>query len=121
MKKILTLATVALFAINMNAQEIKFEQEVIDYGKIKLGSDGNRVFKFKNTGDAPLEIKSASASCGCTVPQTPKKPIFPGQTGEIKVHYDTNRPGNFSKPITVHSNAKNGERKMLTIKGYIAN
>ncbi len=77
------------------------------------------MFKFTNVGDKPLVIKRAQASCGCTVPTVTKKPVAPGETGEIAVSYNTNRPNSFSKTITVYSNAKSGERKVLRIKGYV--
>jgi hypothetical protein len=103
---------------NPNAPEITFESDVNDYGTVKFGSDGNCEFKFKNTGKDPLIISNARGSCGCTVPTWPKEPILKGQTGTIKVHYDTKRPGAFSKTITINSNAKT-DTKVLTIKGVV--
>lgn len=118
MKTILSFVAVFFIALAANAQEFKFESETIDYGKVALGSEGKRVFEFTNVGDAPLIIKNVKATCGCTVPKKPEKPIMPGEKGEIEVTYDTKRPGGFSKAITIYSNAKQ-ERKMLKIKGYI--
>jgi Protein of unknown function (DUF1573) len=103
---------------NPNAPEIVFENEVLDYGTIEFGSNGEREFKFKNTGKEPLIIQSASGSCGCTVPTPPKEPIKPGETGVIKVSYDTKRQGNFDKTVTVVSNAKTGT-KVIRIKGVV--
>jgi hypothetical protein len=103
---------------NPNAPEISFENEVLDYGTIEYNSNGEREFKFKNTGKEPLVIQSATGSCGCTVPTPPKDPIKPGETASIKVKYDTKRVGNFEKTITVISNAKNGT-VMLRIKGQV--
>jgi len=105
-------------ANNPNAPEITFENEIHDYGTVKMGADGNCEFKFKNTGKEPLIISAAKASCGCTVPNYPKEPIMSGQTGVIKVHYDTKRIGAFTKTITINSNAKT-ETKTLTIKGNV--
>jgi hypothetical protein len=103
---------------NPNAPEITFESEVHDYGTIKQGADGTCEFKFKNTGKDPLVISNARGSCGCTVPTWPKEPILKGQTGVIKVHYDTKRVGAFTKTVTLTSNAKN-DTKVLTIKGLV--
>ena len=83
----------------------EFESEVIDYGEIAANSDGNRVFKFKNVGKSPLIISNVKGSCGCTVPTKPEEPIMPGESGEIKVKYATNRIGPFSKTVTITSNA----------------
>ena len=103
---------------NPNAPVIEFESEVIDYGTIEQGSDGNRIFTFKNTGKEPLIITKTQGSCGCTVPTKPTEPIAPGAEGEIKVHYDTKRLGPFTKSVTVNSNASNGT-KNLRIKGTV--
>ncbi|SNR16294.1 DUF1573 domain-containing protein [Tenacibaculum jejuense] len=118
MRTILSIIAVCFITLSVNAQEFKFETEVINYGKITLGSEGKRVFEFTNVGDAPLVIKDIKSTCGCTVPSKPEKPIMPGEKGKIEVSYDTKRPGGFSKAITIYSNAKQ-ERKMLKIKGYI--
>ena len=103
---------------NPNAPEITFESEMHDYGTIKQGADGGCEFKFKNTGKEPLIISSAKGSCGCTVPTYPKEPIMKGQTGVIKVHYDTKRVGAFTKTVTLTSNGKT-DTKILTIKGVV--
>jgi len=125
MKVFLFICTISL--TSMQAQnldrtkkmaDIDFEKETIDYGTIEKLSDGLRVFTFSNTGNAPLIISNVKTSCGCTVPTYSKEAILPGETGEIKVKYDTKRMGAFSKTITVTSNA-NQERKTLKIKGTI--
>ena len=103
---------------NPNAPEIVFDNETIEYGTVKYDADGNREFKFKNTGKEPLIIYSATGSCGCTVPTAPKDPIKPGESAVIKVHYDTKRPGSFEKTVTVSSNAKTSS-KVLKIHGNV--
>jgi hypothetical protein len=110
--------TTEVKADNPNAAEITFESEIHDYGTIKQGADGSCEFKFKNTGKDPLIISNARGSCGCTVPTWPKEPIMKGQTGVIKVHYDTKRVGAFTKTVTLTSNAKT-DTKVLTIKGLV--
>jgi len=97
---------------------MEFEATTVDYGSIEQGADPYRVFKFKNTGEEPLVIKHAKGSCGCTVPTYPKEPILPGETGEIKVRYDTNRVGPFNKTVTLTTNAVD-ERMTLIIKGKV--
>ncbi len=115
-----------LFALIMcfylNAQEniaqVEFETKLIDYGDIEFDSDGKRVFKFKNVGNAPLIFNRISSSCGCTVPKRPEKPIQPGESGEIEVEYDTKRVGIFMKAVTINSNAKT-PNIILRIKGKV--
>ena len=97
---------------------IEFVSDVIDYGTIEHNADGVRYFEFKNTGTEPLIISNCKGSCGCTVPQCPKEPILPGETGKIKVKYATNRVGSFTKTITVSSNAVTPS-KTVKIKGKV--
>jgi len=123
MKKAVLLLFFGLATLAVTAQEkkakIEFKTETIDYGKVARGSDGVRTFEFTNTGEAPLVISDVKSSCGCTVPEKPKEPIAPGESGIIKVKYDTNRStGPFRKAITVSSNAET-PTKVLKIKGEL--
>ena len=96
-----------------------FTNETIDYGTIARNSDGKREFVFTNNGNAPLIITNAQGSCGCTVPSSPKEPIMPGAKGVIGVKYATERPGPFTKTVTITSNANGQPTKTLTIQGNV--
>ncbi len=100
------------------APQITFESIDLDYGIVVQGSEGTRVFKFKNTGKESLVISNCSGSCGCTVPTCPKEAFAPGKSGTIPVHYDTNRIGAFTKNVTVQTNDPTGP-KVLTVHGTI--
>ena len=77
-----------------------------NFGKVTDGEKVEYSYRFKNTGSKPLVIVDASASCGCTVPQKPEKPILPGEIGFIKVVFDSKgRVGTAHKTITIVSNA----------------
>ena len=76
-----------------------------DFGKIKEGENLEVSFRFKNVGDKPLVISNVSASCGCTVPETPKKPYAPGETGVIKASFNsTGKVGTQAKQVNVFAN-----------------
>ena len=84
--------------------------EIIDsthnFGKITDGEKAEYNYKFKNTGKNPLIISSATASCGCTVPEKPEEPIKPGEMGFLKVVFNSKgRVGEVHKEITIISNA----------------
>ena len=95
-----------------------FESTEVDYGTIEQHAEPLRVFNFVNTGDAPLVIKHAKGSCGCTVPTYPKEPILPGDKAEIQVRYDTKRIGPFTKTITLTTN-EGSDKRVLRIKGKV--
>lgn len=99
---------------------IHFDKQSHDFGKINE-ADGKvtTVFSFKNEGMSPLVLSNVRASCGCTTPKWTRQPVEPGQTGEITVTYNPNgRPGNFTKTITVTSNADQPTVR-LTIRGQV--
>jgi len=105
-------------SVNPNGPEIKFKATTHDYGTIMQGGEPNCEFKFTNVGKEPLILSGAVGSCGCTIPTYSKEPVMPGKEGTIKVHYDTNRIGSFTKTVTVTSNAKT-DRVVLTIQGTV--
>jgi len=99
---------------------ISFEEKTHDFGKVNE-EDGKitHVFNFTNKGISPLVISRVQASCGCTTPVWTKEPVEPGKKGTITVTYNpTGRPGNFTKTITVYSNAID-EQMVLTIHGEV--
>ncbi|MDE6402686.1 MAG: DUF1573 domain-containing protein [Muribaculaceae bacterium] len=123
-KKLLTSAIAMLLgAAAMMAGEpaITLESTSHDFGNIS--EDGGPVsceFEFTNTGDEPLVIISANASCGCTRPEYPKKPVQPGKKGIIKITYlPAGRPGEFSKTVRVRTNAPRPKRINLNITGVV--
>ena len=76
-----------------------------NFGKITEGEKVEYSYRFINSGTHPLVVTNATASCGCTVPQKPEKPILPGETGFIKIVFDSKgRVGTAHKTITVLSN-----------------
>ena len=97
---------------------MEFEATEVDYGTIEQHSDPLRTFHFKNTGTAPLVIKQAKGSCGCTVPTYPKEPIAPGEKAVIEVRYDTKRIGSFTKTVTLTTN-EGDDKRVIRIKGKV--
>ena len=100
---VLGITTVAAQAV------ITFKHTEHNFGKFKESKEQTFTFKFKNTGDKPLVIEQAVASCGCTIPTYTQAPIAPGKSGEIKVVYNGKgkSAAEFKKVITVRSNASN--------------
>ena len=90
---------------NADLPDIKFEEETHDFGRITQGEKVAYAFKFKNTGGANLIISSANGSCGCTVPEYPKKPILPGQEAIVNVVFSSEgKSGIVEKSVTLVTN-----------------
>ncbi|MDT0688700.1 DUF1573 domain-containing protein [Salegentibacter sp. F188] len=110
-------------AAERDAQEtvypvISFEEEEYDFGTIQKGENVEHVFKFTNTGRAPLVITNATSSCGCTVPDAPKEPIAPGETAEMTVKYNGSGNGQVTKTVTVSANTEKG-KEQVKIRAFV--
>ncbi|MEJ7693965.1 DUF1573 domain-containing protein [Daejeonella sp.] len=137
MKKIiLSLACVAILASCSNQDPkqsastetetvappvFKFVKESFDFGQITDGEKVSHDFKFTNTGNSPLIITSATATCGCTVPDYPKEPVAPGAEGVISVVFDSaGKVGMQNKVVTITANTV-PELTQLNILGNVVN
>ncbi len=84
---------------------VAFAETTHEFGTIDEGDVVEHTFTFTNTGDTPLIIQDAKASCGCTVPRKPEAPVAPGKTSEIQVRFNSQgKPGMQNKTITVTAN-----------------
>jgi hypothetical protein len=91
----------------MALTKLEFLEDSFDFGTIDEGKKVEHLFKFKNTGENPLVLQDARASCGCTVPEYTKDTIAPGAEGQIKVIYDSaNKEGKITKTVTVTANTE---------------
>lgn len=91
---------------NTSGPVMSFEEDKHDFGDIFQGDKVEHVFEFENTGNEPLIITNVQTTCGCTAPEWPRDPIAPGQSGKIKVVFNsTGKIGRQNKVITVVSNA----------------
>ncbi|NNF34504.1 MAG: DUF1573 domain-containing protein [Saprospiraceae bacterium] len=83
---------------------ITFEEKVHYFGKIPQGEVVSKKFKFTNTGDAPLNIKSVGVTCGCTAPSYPFLPIGPGEESHITVEFrSVGKMGSQNQTATVNT------------------
>lgn len=104
-----------------DAPAFKFVKETFDFGQITDGEKVSYDFKFTNVGKSPLIITSATATCGCTVPDYPKTPIAPGAEGVVRVVFDsTGKPGMQNKVVTITANTV-PEITQLNILGNVVN
>jgi len=101
--------------------KIVFVKTEHNFGEIVDGVKVSYSFKFVNKGNSDLIISNCVPSCGCTVPDFPKKPVKPGQSEFISVVFDSKgRSGTFEKTITVFTNCIPNST-VLRIKGSVVN
>jgi len=98
---------------------ITWDEQIHDFGEIVEGDVIHHSFKFTNTGHVPVEIKSASATCGCTRPSFPFITIGPGESNQISVTYNSvGKDGPQTPEITVEANT-NPKLTVLKLKGTV--
>lgn len=102
------------------APQVKWLETTHDFGA--FDEDMGNVtadFRLVNTGDEPLVIYAARASCGCTIPSYTKEPVEPGDTAVVKVVYNpTGRPGKFDKKVKIETNTRPSQ-SIIDIKGVV--
>ncbi len=123
---LISLGTFAQTTTDKPAKEVKTEAKSpvtfktlkIERAEIPYDSKEPFIFEFKNNGKTPLIITNVQTSCGCTAAEKPTEPIAKGKSSKIVVNYDTKRVGQFTKTITVTTNAST-EPIILTITGKV--
>ena len=99
--------------------KIEFQNDVFDFLEIYQNESITTDFLLKNTGNAPLLIRSAKGSCGCTIVDWPEELVEEGADAVIKVTFNSgNRKGDQKKTVTLVTNAIPSV-KVLTIKGTV--
>lgn len=95
------------------APVMTFAKESHDFGQVNEGDKVVFDFFFTNTGKSALIISSATATCGCTVPEYPKQPLAPGKTGIIHVVFNSaGKSGMQNKIITLTTNTFKGNEEL---------
>ncbi len=100
------------------AEVLVVTEESFNFGKIPQGKPVHHNFTVKNTGSTPIKLANVQASCGCTTPEWDRDNSIPaGGSTVIKVGYNAQAEGPFSKAITITYNET--ASKVITIKGEV--
>lgn len=102
----------------VNGPVATFDKLTADLGELMRNNPGTASFKLTNEGNEPLVISSVKASCGCTNLSYEKDPILPGKDMTISATYNAAAVGEFTKTITVITNASD-KPVVLQIKGKV--
>lgn len=97
-----------------------FADTVHDFGSLSEGEIIQHDFEYTNKGSKEVIITSAKGSCGCTVPEYETKPIKPGETGIMKVTFNSDgKPGYNEKNVQINTNGVPSKYR-LTILATVA-
>jgi len=100
--------------------EMRIDEMMHDFGKVKAGEIMAYSFVFTNTGDKTLIIREPEVDCGCLKVITPNNVIVPGKKGIIEVEFDSSgMVGKQLKTAQINANCK--EPKHLVIFADVIN
>ncbi len=103
--KVMDGTTTAAEMAALKTTTVEIIDSVYNFGSVTDGEKVTYNFRFKNSGKNPLVVTNTSASCGCTVPEKPEKPVLPGETAFIKVVFNSKgKVGHNDKTVTVTAN-----------------
>lgn len=103
-----------------NYTEISWLDTLIDLGSVKAGDTIYFNYRFRNTGTKPLFVINTRTTCGCTLGQFSKEPVWQNEEGMIKARYAwSGDTGTFKKYIAVHTNTANGNWHRLAFTGKV--
>jgi hypothetical protein len=95
--------------------KIVFSETTHDFGIIREGDIVTYTFSFTNEGPNAVHLISANAACGCTTPSFSSQAVQQGNTGYLKISFNSEKlPGKFHKRIVVSL-----DQKPYTVTLYI--
>lgn len=99
---------------------LKFDKLRHDFGNVRPDSENTCKFLVTNTGKNPLIIENVAASCGCTTPHKPEKPIPPGKSDYIEVGFHP-KPGQVNEIIKTVTVTANTDPKIseISIRAFV--
>ena len=89
-----------------------------DFGAFSMSERQECIFRITNSGSSLLMVQDVVTSCGCTKVEYDKRPVPPGRSMDLKVIYEAEESGHFTKVVTVYSNAE-GSPVRLRITGNV--
>ena len=116
--KTIIIALASAVSIQMNAQETKTKNKVIDLGQVVYRMPVTAEFELINEENKSLRISQVRSSCGCTTVDFPQTNIAAGQTYKVGATYDAKQMGHFEKQVGLYFEDDQSPI-MLTLKGVV--
>jgi hypothetical protein len=102
------------------APRLTLSQDSWDFGAVWHPQGATLTLIVKNEGDAPLEISDVRTTCGCTLVETGRKSVPPGETTDIKVRYNSEgKQGHVESKVIISSNDPQRPTVEMKISGEV--
>lgn len=104
---LMTILLAGIWGSVAGASVLEFEEKDVQLEASLLDEGVEAVFRFVNSGEAPVRIERIRSSCGCTVPKLEKRLYQPGEAGEIRARFTFGgRSGEQRKVVRVYTDEK---------------
>lgn len=95
-------------------------QKSFDFGAVPQGTKVVHEFVLENKGKVDIQIQKITPSCGCTAATVESSAIKPGESGKIKVQFDTaGFAGSKVKTVEVLTSDVESPEVVLTVRGTV--
>jgi hypothetical protein len=94
--------------------------KVHDFGIMNAGAHGAHEFEIQNVGAAPLELAVGATTCKCTVGGISKSRLVPGETGTVRMEWDTgSKRQGFEESATISTNDPLARQIEFSVTGKV--
>lgn len=104
--------------------QVSWDKTFHDFGVIEQDKPVQVVFKFKNIGSIPVQVKGVSRGSGCSILEYPVQPVQPGETGVVEIEFDAKTIGYISKSVKIKLNTETPDTDLFfsaIVKGVVVN
>jgi hypothetical protein len=109
-----------LFAQEALIGQIQIENKYFNFGTVSEGQIVEHEFKFRNSGNADLQILRVVSTCGCTAAVANDSAVPPGVENSIKVSFDSSGfSGKVAKQVRVYTTDLSNKEITLTLEGQV--
>lgn len=91
-----------------------------DFGVMRRNAQSTHVFKVKNVGDGPLELRVTGSTCKCTVGTLKNSKLAPGESTEVELEWTAKTSGKtFGQSATLQTNDPTQGEVSLEVRGNV--
>lgn len=102
------------------APRLVLSQDSWDFGAVWHPQSATLTLIVKNEGNADLQINDVRTTCGCTLVETGRKLVPPGESTEVKVRYNSEgKQGHVESKVIIDSNDPARPTVELKIAGEV--
>ncbi len=95
-------------------------EKTYEFGSVPQGTRVVHEFVLQNKGSVDIQLQKFTPSCGCTAASVDNSLIKPGESGKVRVEFDTaGFSGNKVKTVEVLTSDPDAPEVVLTLRGTV--